>query len=66
MMLKCEILLHCKRFSHFSSKINSVIDHVVGTYLRVDVLKTPLGLRCFEQPVPDHGNGCLSYTHIWT
>ena len=48
MMLKYEILLHCKRFSHFFSKNNSVIDHVVGTYLRV------------EQPVPDHVGHCMA------
>ena len=30
---KCENLLHCKRFSHFSTKYNSVFDNLVSIYL---------------------------------
>ena len=31
---KCENLLQCKRFSHFSNKNNSVFDNVVSIYLK--------------------------------
>ena len=30
---KCENLLQCKRFSHFSNKTDSVFDNVVSIYL---------------------------------
>ena len=30
---KCENLLQCKRFSHFSNKNDGVFDNVVGIYL---------------------------------